>query len=84
MRQYDALDVWSFKLTDEVPSTLEKIDDSWKLVEVPHTWNNWDGQDGGSDYYRGKGVYTLELVRPDVPENHQIYLEFEGMNSVAE
>src|SRR5690625_2367163 len=84
MRQYDPLDVWFFKLTDEVPSALEEIDDSWKLIEVPHTWNNWDGQDGGSDYYRGKGVYTLEHVRPDVPENHQIYLEFEGVNAVAE
>lgn len=84
MRQYDSLDIWSFKLTDDVPSKLNEVDDSWKIVEIPHTWNGWDGQDGDSDYYRGKGVYTLELERPDVPKDFQLYLEFEGVNAVAE
>ena len=23
------------------------------LVELPHTWNAKDGQDGGNDYWRG-------------------------------
>ncbi len=84
MRYTDYLNDWYFKRTDEVPEKLDELDDSWSLVEVPHTWNNWDGQDGGADYYRGKGAYTLELVRPDVPEDHKIYLEFQGVNSVAE
>ena len=22
-------------------------------VDLPHTWNGKDGQDGGNDYYRG-------------------------------
>lgn len=84
MRKTDFLDHWHFKLTEEVPSEIEALDHTWKQVDVPHTWNNWDGQDGGADYYRGKGVYTRELTRPDVPENQQIYLEFQGVNSVAE
>lgn len=84
MRYVSNLTDWYFKLTDEVPTDIAKLDDSWNLVEVPHTWNNWDGQDGGADYYRGKGVYTLDLLRPDFPKNHQIYLEFQGVNSVAE
>ncbi len=25
-------------------------------VDVPHTWNAFDGQDGGNEYYRGKGT----------------------------
>ena len=23
-------------------------------LDLPHTWNNKDGQDGGNDYWRGK------------------------------
>ena len=26
-------------------------------VDLPHTWNAKDGQDGGDDYYRGTCVY---------------------------
>ena len=26
-------------------------------VDVPHTWNAVDGQDGGNDYWRGSCVY---------------------------
>jgi len=53
-------------------------------VTLPHSWNNWDGQDGGGDYFRGKAVYMKEIIRPDVPEDYEIWLEFEGANSVAE
>jgi len=84
MRYTDFLDTWYFKLTDKVPRNIEQVAETWEAVTIPHTWNNWDGQDGGSDYYRGKGVYTLPLKRPDVPKNHAIYLEFQGVNAVAE
>ena len=35
-------------------------------VDVPHTWNALDGQDGGNDYFRGKGVYekTFDISSP--------------------
>ena len=36
-------------------------DSSWSIVDVPHTWNNLDGQDGGSNYYRGIGWYRHPL-----------------------
>ena len=26
-------------------------------VDVPHTWNNIDGQDGGTDYLRTTALY---------------------------
>lgn len=84
MRSTYFLDNWYFKLTEEVPNNAYELDSSWEVVDVPHTWNNWDGQDGGDDYYRGKGVYTMALTRPDVPETYHVYLEFQGVNAVAE
>ena len=28
-----------------------------ELVNLPHSWNALDGQDGGNDYFRGSCVY---------------------------
>lgn len=42
---------WAFtKMAAEAPTELPKL---WDWVNLPHTWNAIDGQDGGNDYYRG-------------------------------
>ena len=56
-------------------------DTNWDTVTVPHTWNNIDGQDGGNDYYRGICFYRKTVEVDD--HNGPIYLEFEGVNSIA-
>ena len=33
-------------------------------VDLPHTWNNIDGQDGGNDYWRGTCTYKTQLRGP--------------------
>jgi len=58
-------------------------DKSWEKVQIPHTWNGLDGQDGGNDYYRGTCCYRKLLSKKDVPENKEVYIEFEGTNSSA-
>ena len=41
---------WAFLLkTSQVPESLEDA----RFVDLPHTWNAIDGQDGGNDYFRG-------------------------------
>ncbi len=50
-------------------------------VALPHTWNALDGQDGGADYWRGIGVYTMELPKPT--EGKKQYIELQGANHVA-
>lgn len=68
---------WSF--------TKNKDDDaSWEKVNLPHTWNGIDGQDGGDDYYRGTCYYRKELKSRELPAGKEVYLEFEGTNSIAE
>ena len=34
-----------------------------ELVDLPHTWNNLDGQDGGDDYHRGTCFYVKEFEK---------------------
>ena len=51
MRQiYNFNTKWGFsKEAVEVPTTMPE---RWNWVNLPHTWNNIDGQDGGNDLYR--------------------------------
>ena len=47
---------WAFlKDAKEVPATLPT---DWEVVNVPHSWNNIDGMDGGADYFRGTCHYA--------------------------
>ena len=64
------------------------LNDKWRLtlegktfeVDLPHTWNNIDGQDGKDGYLRTKAVYSKTLA----PQAGVCYLEVLAANSVAE
>ncbi|MBR4982468.1 MAG: hypothetical protein IKY94_07905, partial [Lachnospiraceae bacterium] len=58
-----------------------KQNEVFASVALPHTWNALDGQDGGNDYWRGIGTYTIELPNPT--EGKKQYIEFQGANHVA-
>ena len=75
MRNYTLLnDSWSFTYHDGSVTT----------VNVPHTWNNLDGQDGGNDYWRGTCTYRKSFAAPAFDkENEVVYLEFRGVNASA-
>ena len=60
---------------------FSKLGEEYRSVDLPHTWNAIDGQDGGGDYHRGIGSYILEL--PDRREGKRMYIEFQGANHVA-
>lgn len=51
-------------------------------VSVPHTWNAFDGQDGGLDYHRGVGVYEFALPEPTAQMRQ--FVEIRGANHIAE
>ena len=56
-----------------------------ETVDVPHTWNNIDGQDGGNDYWRGTCTYNRSFATPEYdPATQLVYLEFEGVNATAD
>ena len=52
-------------------------------IDIPHTWNNLDGQDGGNDYYRGTCVYEKAFPAPEYGPEERVYLEFAGVNASA-
>ena len=72
---------WAFAKETEIPSA---IPEKWNFVNLPHSWNAIDGQDGGNDYYRGTCCYVRELDREEIPEADRYYLEIRGANSSAD
>jgi len=82
MRQIMNLNTkWAFsKEAKEVPKSMPE---RWYWVNLPHTWNNIDGQDGDNDYFRGTAYYAKELDKNDLPKADQYYLEICGANSSA-
>lgn len=73
---------WAFsKEADQVPEIMPQ---RWYWVNLPHCWNAIDGQDGGSDYYRGTCYYAKEIEKSELPVNSQYYLEIRGANSSAD
>ncbi len=73
---------WAFtKKADEIPSAIPA---DWYWVNLPHSWNAIDGQDGGNDYFRGTCLYAKTLDKMDLPEADRYYLEINGANSSAD
>ena len=73
---------WAFtKQASEVPAALPM---DWNWVNLPHSWNAIDGQDGDNDYYRGTCYYAKSFNKIDLETTDRYYLEFQGANSSAD
>ena len=76
---------WRFIRQDVAGAQNINFDDSaWSSVNLPHTWNNLDGQDGGNNYYRGIGWYRLRHTVDSFHAGRRLFLKFDGAFSVAD
>lgn len=64
--------------------TFVNHDGTENQVNLPHTWNAIDGQDGGNDYYRGACSYRKTFSKPVFSGEEVVYLEFAGVNASAD
>src|SRR6516162_3136445 len=64
---------WRFIRQDVAGAQAPSFDDSaWTSLNLPHTWNNLDGQDGGNNYYRGIGWYRCHYT-PDASLTNRLF-----------
>ena len=73
--------------------TIQKITKDWTFIfhdntrtvlDLPHTWNAIDGQDGGNDYWRGTCCYEKKFKKLEFDaEKELVYLQFHGVNASA-
>ncbi len=72
---------WTFyKGLADINATREQ----GEIVNLPHSWNALDGQDGGNDYFRGTCLYVKSFNKESLPVNKEYYLEINGANSSAD
>ncbi|MCQ2772825.1 MAG: glycoside hydrolase family 2 protein [Bacilli bacterium] len=55
-----------------------------EAISIPHTWNGYDGQDGGGDYWRGSCWYVKPFAKPSIKSGQRVYIECKGVNSTGE
>ena len=56
----------------------------WQTVNVPHSWNAVDGNDGNGSYDRGNYWYAKTFETPKQPlAGGRVFVEFMGVNSEA-
>lgn len=59
-------------------------DGTTTTVDLPHTWNARDGQDGGNDYWRGTCIYRTRFAAPHFnTASQQVWIQFDGVNASA-
>lgn len=81
-RSYNFNSKWAFtKEACEIPAEMPR---SWCYVNLPHTWNALDGQDGGNDYWRARCLYAKVLTKAELPEAERYYFEVGAANSSAD
>lgn len=72
---------WRFMLGDPTGAEASDFADaSWTALNLPHTWNGADGEDGGG-YHRGSGWYRIRFRAPDT---ERTWIEFDGAALAAD
>ncbi len=76
---------WKFHAGDEPRAQEASFDDgSWAPIDLPHTWNALDGEDGGDNYRRGAGWYRRHLQVGASMGGRRLYLQFDGASLMAD
>ena len=70
---------WRFLRQDVTNAQGTSMDDfTWAPVSLPHTWNNLDGEGGGTNYYRGVGWYRTHCFVDNQYAGRHFFLKFDG------
>ena len=72
---------WAF--SKEATSVPAEISTRWNFVNLPHSWNAIDGQDGNADYFRGTAYYAKSIEKIDLPDAKKYFVEVNGASSSA-
>lgn len=75
---------WYFTKEELVYEDAVKKISGMEQLNLPHTWNAVDGQDGGNDYHRGTCTYLKKFMTPDMADGNRVVLEFLGVAMTAE
>ena len=81
---YTLNDGWYFRKGELPVGSLDNPATEKTLVNIPHTWNNLDGDDETPGFYRGKVWYWRTIPIDASLSGKEVYLRFEGANQECE
>ncbi len=74
-------EAWKFGDSSSADVASENFDDSgWENINLPHTWNGIDGQDGGNNLYRGAKWYRKSLLAETAWQGKKVFIRFGAAN----
>ena len=73
---------WAFRKNVTAPPAA--LSQEWDFVNLPHTWNGIDGQDGEGDFWRGTSCYVRPLAKAELPAGERYLLDFPAANASAD
>ncbi len=72
---------WKFGNALESQVIQSSFDDSaWESINLPHTWNGYDGQDGGNNLYRGSNWYRKSILAESAWQGKKVFIRFGAAN----
>lgn len=74
----------NWKFVKAAENVADAVQAAGEVVNLPHTWNAEDGQDGGNDYYRGVCWYVKDLENVETEEGGECYLEIPAAAMISE
>lgn len=79
-------DSWRFLKDNNLKDINDYLSSTEKgeIIDIPHTWNAKDAIDENKGYYRGLGWYARDVTVPSTFRDKQLFLLFEGVNTVAD
>lgn len=73
---------WQFKKAAQ-NQAVKWLDTPWETVDLPHTWNATDMQQG-KNFYQGDAFYKKSFPTDPAWNNKRVLLRFEGVGSKTE
>lgn len=55
-------------------------DSGWSTVDLPYSWNGFDGQDGGNNLYRGAKWYRKSILADNAWQGKKVFIKFGAAN----
>ncbi len=75
---------FAFQPAGRAFETAELDDREWTTIDLPHSWNATDGEDGGGDYKKGDGWYRRHFATDPHWAQQRVFVDFAGANRTAE
>ncbi|MBN2161348.1 MAG: glycoside hydrolase family 2 protein [Pontiellaceae bacterium] len=76
---------WQFHKGDVAGAEAFAFSDAdWERVDIPHTWNALDGQNGKNDFWTGPSWYRRTIMVDGSDAGREFWVQLDGANLITD